>query len=84
MWLNNFKIAIVQKDTDRLSELLESLPQLKNTKEMQEALYLIREASELVYGLQDETTSSMRQIKKNLNFLKSTELKAPSTLDIKS
>lgn len=83
MWLTKLKIAIVEKNIDQLDKLMDDLPQLKNKKELEEAVYLIREASELVYTLKDETSSSLKQIKKNLNFLKSTEVKASPTLDIK-
>ena len=84
MWLTKLKIAIVEKDTDKLAKLMDNLPELETQEEMNEALYLIREAAELVYTLKDETAYSMKQIKKNLDFLKSTETKSASKLDIKS
>jgi len=84
MWLKQLKIALVEKDTDKLSKLMEDIPQLENKEEMTEALYLIREASELVYTLQEETATSMKQIQKNLNFLKSTQEPNSNKLDIKS
>ena len=84
MWLTKLKIAVVEKDTDRLSSLMESIPKLESIEDMTAALYLIREAEELVYTLQDETSASMKQIKKNLAFLKSTEAQKTSKLDIKS
>ena len=82
MWLTKLKIAIIEKDVDTLSKLMDAVPKLKSVVEMNEAVYLIREASQLVHTLQDETLDSMKQIKKNLNFLKVTELQKPSRLDI--
>ena len=84
MWLTDLKIAIVEKDIDKLSKLIDEIPQLETEQEMQEALYLAKEVSSLAQDLKDETSISMKQIKKNLNFLKSTEAKATSTLNIRS
>jgi len=84
MWLTKFKIALVEKDTEKLSELMENIPKLESVDEMQEAFYLTKEAQELVSTLQSETATSMKQIKQNLNFLKSTQEPKVSKLDIKS
>ena len=84
MWLNSLKIAIVEKNTDKIDELLNDLPQLESKEEIEEALYLLREATELVHTLKDETAHSMRQIKKNLQFLRSTDIPTSTKLDIKS
>lgn len=84
MWLTNLKIAIVEKNTDRLNELIDEIPQLEKKEEIDEAIYLLREATQLVQQLQDETALSMKQMKKTLDFLKSTEYKSSNKLDIKS
>ena len=83
MWLTNFKIAIVEKNTDKISKLIKDLPQFRDKKDIEEAVYLIREASELLHTLKNETAASMKQIKKNLDFLNSTENIAHPKLDIK-
>ncbi len=84
MWLTNIKIAIVEKNTDKLNLLLDEAPKFENKQDMEEAMYLLREAAELVYKLQDETSVSMKQMKKNMDFLKSTASKPLNTFDIKS
>lgn len=84
MWLTNLKIAIIEKNTDRLNELMDDIPQLEEKKDIEEALYLIKQASELVYSLQDKTAISMKQMKKNIDFLKSTEPQKQGKFDIKS
>ncbi|MCF6339920.1 MAG: hypothetical protein L3J10_04070 [Sulfurimonas sp.] len=83
MWLTSLKIAIIEKDTNSLDNLLDNLPKLDNEKEIQEAIYLLREASELVHSLQDNTSATKNQIKKNLQFLRSTDIPTSSKLDIK-
>jgi len=84
MWLNKLKIAISEKNTDAINLLLDKTPELKDTKEVEQAMYLLREVAELLYTLKDETADSMKQIRKNLQFLRSTEVKASTKLDITS
>lgn len=84
MWLTNLKIAIVEKNTDALDKLMDNIPKLESAEDVQEAIYLLKAATELVTGLKDETAASMEQIKTNLKFLRSTETATSSKLDIKS
>lgn len=84
MWLNKLKIAIIEKNTDAIDALLEDLPEFKSAEEMHEAQYLFAEVENLLISLKDETQASMQQIKKNLSFLRSTQTKPSTTLDIKS
>lgn len=83
MWLNQLKIAIVEKNTDKLNELMENLPQLQSKEECDNAIYLLKEATHLVTSLRDDTKMSMIQMQKNIKFLKVTEVQKTSTLDIK-
>jgi hypothetical protein len=84
MWLNDLKIAIIEKNTQKIETLIDEMPIFETLENMQEASYLLREASILLHTLKDETAKSMQQIKKNLNFLRSTESSAKNTFDIKS
>ncbi len=84
MWLNRLKIAIVEKNPDALAKLLDDVPQLQDPKEIEEAIYLLREATSLMERLKDKTKASMKQIKKNLDFLRSTDIPTSKKLDIKS
>lgn len=84
MWLNELQIAIVEKDTDKLDKLLDSLPEFDNVDDMKKASFLLKEALELLYKLKDDTSESMIRIKKNLDFLKSTHNDPVNKLDIKS
>jgi len=84
MWLTSLKIAIVEKNTDKINKLLDELPQLEDKADIEQAIYLLREASELVHTKKDETSASMKQMKKNINFLKSTQVQTKNKLDIKS
>jgi len=83
MWLTKLKISIVEKDTDVLDKLLDEIPTFSDIKEIEQAAYLLKEASELVHTLKDETSNSIRHIKKNIDFLRSSEDPKKSKLDIK-
>lgn len=83
MWLNKLKIAIIEKNTDSLNNLLNDIPQFSEPQDIEQAIYLLREASELLHTLKDETAVSMQQVKKSISFLRSTETQAINKLDIK-
>lgn len=84
MWLNKLKIAVIEKNPNALDKLLDDVPQLQNPKEIEEATYLLKEATILMNSFKDQTKSSMKQIKKNLDFLRSTDIPTSKKLDIKS
>jgi len=83
MWLTNLKIAVIEQNTDKLSKLMKDIPMLSNNKEREEAIYLLKQATEFVSKLKNETAQSMKKIQKSLNFLKSTEHKTSAKLDIR-
>ena len=84
MWLDELKIAVVEKDVEQLSVLLEDIPVLSDAKEIESAVYLLKEATVIVEALKDETAASMLQIKKNIDFLDATRNDKQNKLDITS
>jgi len=84
IWLTKLKIAIVEKDTSAVDALLDEIPNFEDLKDVKEAMYLLKEALELLYSLRDETAVSMAQIKKNIEFLQSTRPTNKNTLDVSS
>ena len=84
MWLNKLKIAIIEKDMDSLTTLMQILPTFKDPKEIDEALHLIKVATQLVEGFKDEIQNSMIQMQKNIAFLKVTQAPSTGKLDITS
>lgn len=84
MWLRSLEIALVEKNIDAIDSLLKESVAFENVEEMQRAQYLLLEASKLIGGLKDQTASTMKQLKKNLDFLKVSEQKSPNRLDIRS
>lgn len=84
MWLKQLKIAVSQKDIELLDSLLSDIPNLTEKEELDSAIVLLAQAKEIIQNLQNETSASMKQIKKNLEFLNSTQIDKPHRLDIKS
>ncbi|MDF1876156.1 hypothetical protein JHD48_10470 [Sulfurimonas sp. SAG-AH-194-I05] len=87
MWVNKLKIAIIQKDAEAIDSLLDHMPEFDASKDLEtitEVMYLFREASEVLYILQDETASSMQKIKKNINFLKANVSETKSRFSVTS
>lgn len=84
MWLKELKIAIVEKNIQKLDALMMELPSFEQKNEINEAQYLINEAKKIVVSLKNDTKHSMIQIKKNIEFLNATEAPFRSTLDITS
>ena len=84
MWINKFKAALIQKDTDSINILLDKVPSFSDKKDIEQAMFLIKEATLVLYKLQDEITLSKKQIKQNLNFLGSTLANSVSNFNIKS
>ncbi len=83
MWLNQLKVAIVEKNTDKLNELMENLPELETQEELDSAVCLLSEATSLVTSLREDTKKSMIQMQKTIKFLKVTEAQKKSELNIK-
>ena len=81
-WLDEFKVAIVSKDSQKISALIETMPNFEKIEEMQEALFLVKEAYTWMSELRDEVLSQRRQIKKNIDFLESTVSRGSNGFDV--
>jgi len=84
MWLKRFKIALIEKNVDVLSALMSDVPRLEKKEEMEEAVYLLKSATELVESLKGDAADSMKRMRKNLDFLKATRPPAKNKFDVKS
>ena len=84
MWLNELTVALVEKNTDKIGELLDTLPEFETLEEMQKAQALIKECLILLHTLKDETAATMNKLKKSRDFLNSTKYNSNGSLDITS
>jgi hypothetical protein len=83
MWLNQLKSALIIKDVEKISALLEDVPALTK-QELGEASHLLREAALVATELRDETAKKMKLMKKHIDFLHSTENQKKQKFDITS
>ncbi len=72
MWLNDLKIAIIEKNTQRIDELVECMPMFDSLDDMKASAALLKEANLLMFTLKDETAESLQKIKKTKDFLNAT------------
>ena len=84
MWLTDFKIAIIEKNIDKLDSLIDEVPSNMSQKEIENALYLIDQAADIVSDLKSELFKSMQKTRNNLRFLNVTNTAPISKLNIKS
>jgi len=83
MWLTKLKTALVLEDIEALSILIDNMPQFETIEQMEEALYLLIEIKTYLEKSKTQTAQILQQLKNNLNFLKSTQLEPPSSLNLK-
>ncbi len=83
MWLTKFKTALVLEEIDKLATLLDEMPQFSSLQEMEEAAYLLRQATELLMRNKHETALTLKHLKNTLEFLKTAQSPSNSALNIK-
>ena len=83
MWLAKLKKALILEDIEQLSILLDEMPQFDSIEQMEEASYLLIQTKALIENHKSHTAQIMQQLKNNLNFLKSTQIESPSSLNLK-
>jgi len=84
IWIKQLKIAIVEKDIQKFDILMDNIPEFTKIEDIFQALFLLREANDLVTGLKDETGLAMQKMKKHIDFLKSIGTPVSRKLDIRS
>lgn len=70
-WLNEFKVALLQKNDTRLASLIEEMPDFKEVENMIEARDLIGEAIEYFKAEKMECAKEMQRLQKMRSFFQS-------------
>lgn len=83
MWLNNLQIAIIEKDADKIGELVKGELSFDTLKEIEQAQYLLAEAAKLIDEMKKETSIVMQKLKKNKEFLEATTNNKNQKLDLR-
>ncbi len=68
-WLEDLKLAIINKDIDLINSLIEDMPEFEKLEEMQQASALIKEGIDLIKKEMDLLVISMDKMKKSKKFL---------------
>ena len=82
-WLNEFKIALIERDEARIGELAANLPDFDDVAQMQEAAGLIRQATKWLQNRQEDLSCEMRELEKTRHFL-TYDSRTEGSLDITS
>lgn len=83
MWLTKLKTALVLEEIDRISTLLDEMPQFDTIKQMEEAAFLLQQSKTLLEEKKMQTAQTLQQLKNTLDFLKSTQAEPSSSLNLK-
>lgn len=68
-WMNNLKIAVIEKDIERIGALIQNVPSFSDIDEAKEALILIQESIILVDTEKNKMMEIMKKIKQTKVFL---------------
>lgn len=83
MWLTKLKKALVLEEVERISLLLDEMPQFETLSQMEEAAYLLQQSKTLIETKKIQTAHSLKQLKNSIDFLKSTQPQNSHTLNLK-
>ncbi|MDD2951124.1 MAG: hypothetical protein PHU29_10080 [Sulfuricurvum sp.] len=83
MWLTKLKTALVLEEIDHISSLLDEMPTISSLAEMEEASYLLSQTKTLIERNKVETAHTLQQLKSTIDFLNSTQINPPSSLNLK-
>jgi len=68
-WINNLKIAIIEKNELRIEELTQSLPNFDPLEKMKEATYIMQEAHNFLLHEKNDMATKILKIKKQKEFI---------------
>lgn len=83
MWLTKLKKALVLEEIEAISTLIDEMPQFETLSQMEEATYLLAQCQILLNRRKTETGQALQHLKKSINFIKSTQIDLPHSLNIK-
>ena len=73
-WINSFTVALVQKDIDKVTQLLNRIDELESIEDKQKGSALISQAIELFSAEREATRQKMSQMQKSKKFLQSSHI----------
>lgn len=84
MWLQDFKIALIEENVEKMHQLLDEIPQFQSIKELQDAQYLIANALKDTTAQKNKISTILSELKKSSSFVKSSYDTKSYKLNIRS
>ena len=72
-WLDDFKIALIEEDEERLSSLISEMPAFDEVDKMKQAMHLIDQAKKLFEEKKKILGVQMSEIERSKKFLTSSD-----------
>jgi len=66
--LNELKIAVINKDLEKIEKLSQKEPECSSLEEMKEMVYFLQKASELLMNEKNKLSNEMDKLKKLKNY----------------
>ena len=79
-WVDQLKIALIEKDEAKIEKLIEKLPDFNSIDEMKEAAFMMQEAHDFLTSQKEKYATKLLKIKKQKEFL-NTSMKHPTSFD---
>ena len=73
-WINNFKIALVQKDIEKITTLINNIHELESLEDKQKGSALIQQAISTFSQEREIARHKMSQMQKSKKFLQSSHI----------
>jgi len=70
-WLDDFKIAIIEKNFEKIEKLLDEMPEIKSINDLKTSVALINEAKRLLAKEQQILREDMEKVQKSKKFFSS-------------
>lgn len=83
-WLRELRIAVIEKDIEKLDILTVELPLLETFQDKKDALFLLGEALVILQNGREDTKKALTQLRKNINFLNVTKEVGTSSIDFRT
>ncbi|WP_104722087.1 hypothetical protein [Helicobacter mesocricetorum] len=68
-WINELKVAYLNKNDDKINELLDNLPTLTTRDEMFETLAIMEQITQYAKAQKNQLSQEMRKLKQTKQFL---------------
>jgi len=81
-WLKDFKIAIIEKDFNKIEQMINDIPKFDTLEENQEALSLVKQANEITLQQREMILKEMQRVKNIKKFLTENQYEKKGEFDI--